>query len=61
MNDPLCQDLSRCGGRHAAPGGEGEGPRARRPHRPGAAAAEQGGRREGDDYFFLNYFLSIFL
>ena len=48
-----CQDLSRCRGRHAAPGGEGEGPRARGPHRPGAPPAEQGERREGNDNKFF--------
>ena len=48
-----CQDLSRCRGRHQAPRGEGEGPRARRPHRAGAAAEEQGERREGEDYYHL--------
>ena len=47
-----CQDLSRCRGRHQAPRGEGEGPRARRPHRAGAAAEEQGERREGGHYCF---------
>ena len=35
-----CQDLSRCRGRHQAPRGEGEGPRACRPHWAGAAAEE---------------------
>ena len=51
-----CQDLSRCRGRHQAPRGEGEGPRAGRSHRAGAAPEEQGERREGEDYYYYHHY-----